>query len=165
MVKEFSKASRSYQNRPGFSNQTVECVGQTVSRSFLAEVCDNDRLMGTVTPSGISLIEAAKHELNMRSTLVFQAAGRQAWIDETNLPSPVTMLNRLQKEGTQDQVDWLWIELGSIPAAEVSDYQQLVSSAIGNGCTAIILYTTRVEFDDKDHGNDPLTEILVRKLS
>ena len=24
---------------------------------------------------------------------------------------------------------------------------------------------TRVEFDDKDHGNDPLTEILVRKLS
>ena len=62
-----------------------------MSRSFLAELCDNNRLMGTVTPSGISLIENAKLELNMPSTLVFKVAGKQAWIDETNLPSPVRM--------------------------------------------------------------------------
>ena len=116
MIKEFSKVSRSYQNQPGFSNQTVDCVGLTVSRSFLAEVCDNDRLMGTVTPSCISLIETAKHELNMRSALVFKVAGKQARIDKTNLPGPVKMNKKLREpESLEDQIYWLWIGVESIP--------------------------------------------------
>ena len=73
--------------------------------------------MGMVTPSGISLIETAKQELNMRSTLVFKVAGKQAWINETNLLSPVNIKKKLNKpEYPKDQIDWLWIGSGSIQA-------------------------------------------------
>ena len=110
-----------------------------MSRLFLAKVCDNDQLMGAVTPSGISLIENAKYDLNMPSPLVFKVDGKQAWINKTNLPSPVKVNKKLKELESQDQIDWLWIEMGSIPGAEVLMYRELMSSAIGNGCKPTIL--------------------------
>ena len=41
-VKDFDVFLSSYENRPGMSNCAVCCVGNTVSRTLLAEVCDRD---------------------------------------------------------------------------------------------------------------------------
>ena len=87
-------------------------VKRLLARSFLAELCDNDRFMGTVTPSGISLIAIAKQELNMDSKLVFESAGKQAWIEANNLPGPAKMCTTLLDPKSNKTVDWLWIELG-----------------------------------------------------
>ena len=61
--------------------------------------------MGTLTPSGISLIGIAKQELNMPSMLVIEAAGKQAWIDATNKPGPVKTCNIKFLLGNTDETD------------------------------------------------------------
>ena len=82
----------------------------------MAELCDNDRLMGVITPSGISLVAHAKKDLNMPSELVIEGAGKQRWIDANNLPGMVKLLwTLLDSERAQDlEVDWLWMEISSI---------------------------------------------------
>ena len=141
LVADFRDAHNSYSNRPGlFSNQTVQCVGHTVSRSFLAEVCDTDRLMGTISPSGISLVGIAKQELNMASSLVFEAAGKQAWIESSNLPGPTKLSKMLVDPTSNTATDWIWIELRSLPRTEVLTYRQLILTAKHRGCRAIIFY-------------------------
>ena len=96
--------------------------------------------MGTLTPSGISLIGIAKQELNMPSTLVIEAAGKQAWIDATNKPGPVKTCKMLMDPDLNKEVDWMWIELSTVPQAEIITYRTLISSAKKNGCKAIIFY-------------------------
>ena len=96
MTRDFRLSLQSYSAHPGFSNQSLSCAGDTVSRSFLADLCDKDRLMGAVTPSGISLIAHAKKDLNMPTPLVMEGATKQCWIEANNLPGMVKLLRTLQ---------------------------------------------------------------------
>ena len=66
--------------------------------------------MGTLTPSGISLIATAKRELCMPSELQFEATGKQAWIEANNLPGPIKMCKTLLSPCTQGdkECDWIW---------------------------------------------------------
>jgi hypothetical protein len=140
MVNDFRATRLSYHDHPGFSNRVVSCVGVGVFRSFLADICDPDRLMGTMTPSGISLIGIAKAELNMPSLLVFEAAGKQAWQEMNNLPGPVKLSKMLMTPETAKEVDWMWIELGSVPRADILTVRLVITSARQNGCKAVIFY-------------------------
>ena len=63
MSSEFQASLKSYDDLPGFSNQTVKCVGDTATRSFLASICDSDRFMGTLSFLGITLVNKAKKTL------------------------------------------------------------------------------------------------------
>ena len=136
----FSSALRSYGNRPGFSHQALRCMGSYVNRSFLAELCDSDRLMGTLTPSGVHLVNVAKQELNMPAPMVFEGAGKQAWIEANNLPGPAKLCRQLIDPNANKDIDWLWSKLRSLKSSDALLYRQLVSAARRNGCRAVILY-------------------------
>ena len=97
------------------SNYAVRCVGNTVSRTLLAEICDKGRLMATLTLSDLHLIGEAKKELCMRTELVLEGAGLQRWIEEHNLPGPARMTKMLEDPGSTKTLDWFWIDLGSLP--------------------------------------------------
>ena len=140
MVKDFNGSLSSYEDRPGFSNQAVQCRGDTISRSFLAMVCDMDRFMGTVTPSGISLLAVAKQELNMGSPLVFESASKQAWIDKSNLLGPTKLGEKIMASGSSKEVDWAWLEIGLVPAKEMGTLRTVVTALKRNGCRMVILY-------------------------
>ena len=76
MLTDFRQMIQKLPSHPGFSNAAVKCVGHGVSRSFLAELCDNERLMGALSPTGVTLVEIAKRDLNMNEDMVLEAASK-----------------------------------------------------------------------------------------
>ena len=144
MATAFKASLESYGYHPGFSNLTVQCVGDTIDRSFLAQICDTDRMMGTLTPSGISLIAVAKQEMRMPWPLSIQGAGQQNWILKTNLPGPTKfgkMLDATVSTCSTKEIDWMWIGADTIPddAREMDQFRESFAKSIDSGCKKIFL--------------------------
>ena len=96
--------------------------------------------MATLTLSGLHLIGEAKKELCMRTELVLEGAGLQRWIEEHNLPGPVRMTKTLEDPESTKTLDWLWVDLGSLPALETETYRSLITAAKTQGCKTVLLY-------------------------
>jgi Integrase zinc binding domain len=139
MVKEFAKSLPARNYHPGLSNETVCVRGSSVSRSFLAEMCDMERLMMSITPLGISLLAQAMQELNMREPIVLEGASKTHWVDSTNLPSVPKILLTLQAEDNDKEVDWLWVCLDD-HALDLEKVKVLVSTCRTTGARAAILH-------------------------
>ena len=95
--------------------------------------------MATLTLSGLHLIGEAKKELCMRTELVLEGAGLQRWIEEHNLPGPARMTKMLEEPESTKTMDWLWIDLGSIPSLETETYRSLITAAKTQGCKIVLL--------------------------
>jgi hypothetical protein len=109
MVLDFAASLPRDDFHPGMSNETVVVQGLAASRSFLAEMCDMDRLMMSITPSGISLLGLSKQELNMREPLVLEGATKSHWIEANNLPGLPKVLLSLHAKDNEKETDWLWV--------------------------------------------------------
>ena len=68
----------------------------------------------------------------MTTDMAFEAAGKQAWIDANNLPGPVKLNRNLLDPEKSTDLDWLWIEMRSIPASETLIYRTIITNARRN---------------------------------
>ena len=84
--------------------------------------------MGTLSPSGLTLVGMAQQDLSMKAVLTFEAAGKTAWVEANNLPGPAKMCRVLADPACPKQLDWLWIELGSVPVLDTLLFRQLISA-------------------------------------
>ena len=147
MINDFDRRLISYDDMPGFSNLATMCEGETVTRTFLAAICDKDRFMGCLTQTGQQLFETAKQELNMRSTMVLEAVSKNSWVTLTNKFSPTKLVKKLEERPDENQVDWMWMDIGKSQDEQV--HETLVTMLRSNGCTVVILYWCRA---DRDYG-------------
>ena len=78
----------------------------------------------------------------MPTELVMEGAGKQRWIEANNLPSMVKLLRTLldSERAPTLEVDWLWLEIGSISANDLHLARCLIVAAKSNGCRAAILF-------------------------
>ena len=96
--------------------------------------------MAMLTLSGLHRIGEAKKELCMRTELVLEGAGLQRWIEEHNLPGPVRMTKTLKDPESTKTLDWLWIDLGSLPTLETETYRSLITAAKTQGCKIVLRF-------------------------
>jgi hypothetical protein len=109
---EFRRYLEAYDNRPGFSNEKVTVRGpDTVNRSFLADAHDPGRIVMTVMPAGVNLMQTAMSELNMEPKVLLQGATMPEWVEHTNMPDITKMIGMLESSKLDLQVDWLWMDL------------------------------------------------------
>jgi hypothetical protein len=139
MVLDFAAALPKDDFHPGFSNETVVVRGLAASRSFLAKMCDMDRLMMSITPSGISLLGLSKQELNMREPLVLEGATKSHWTEANNLPGIPKVLLSLHTKDNDQETDWLWVCLDD-HGLDWEHVKTLVSTVCARGARAIILF-------------------------
>ena len=109
----FAEYLSSHNRQPGFSNETIHAEGTYVNRSFLAGICDQERLILTFSPCGISVMEQALAEFRMSRSLVLQGALIPQWIEETNYPSPSKVRTMLATPTQDLQADWIWIDFAT----------------------------------------------------
>ena len=140
MLTDFQHMMRKLPAHPGFSNAAVQCVGKGVSRSFLAELCDNERLMGTLSPTGITLVELAKRDLNMNEDMALEAASKTLWIQTNNLPSPAKLCSLLVDPSCSKELDWMWMEMSSMSSGNTMLLRPLLSAIRTQGCKAFIFF-------------------------
>ena len=103
-------------------------LGKLCAEVFPAEMCDQSRFMGTLSPSGLTLVGMAQQDLNMEAALTFEAAGKIAWVEANNLPGPAKMCCVLADPACSKQLDWLWFELGSVPVSDTLLFRRLISA-------------------------------------
>jgi hypothetical protein len=98
-----------------------------------------DRLMMSITPSGISLLGLSKQELNMREPLVLEGATKSHWIEANNLPGILNVLLSLHAEDNDKETDWLWICLDD-HSLDWEHVNTLISTVRARGAKAVILF-------------------------
>jgi hypothetical protein len=113
--------------------------GLAASWSFLAEMCDIDQLMMSITPSGISLLGLSKQELNMREPLVLEGATKSHWIEANNLPGLPKVLLSLHANDNNKETDWLWDCLDD-HSLDWEHVKTLISTVRARGARAVILF-------------------------
>jgi hypothetical protein len=139
LVMDFAAALPRDDFHPGLSNETVIVRGLAASQSFLAEMCDMDRLMMLITPSGISLLGLSKQELNMREPLVLEGATKSHWIEANNQPGIPKLLLSLHAEDNDKETDWLWVCLDD-HCLDREHVKTLISMVRARGARAVILF-------------------------
>jgi hypothetical protein len=139
MVLDFAASLPRKDFHPGLSNETVVVRGLAASRSFLAEMCDMDRLMMSITPSRISLLGLSKQELNMREPLVLEGATKSHWIEANNLPGLPKVLLSLHAKDNDKETDWLWVCLDD-HSLNWEHIKTLISVVRTRGARAVILF-------------------------
>ena len=76
----------------------------------------------------------------MLTELVLEGVSLQRWIEEHNLPGPVRTTKMLKNPESNKTLDWIWINLGSIPLLETEEYQSLITAAKTQECKMVLLY-------------------------
>jgi hypothetical protein len=139
MVLDFAASLPRNDFHPGMSNETVVVQGLAASRSFLAEMCDMDWLMMSITPSGISLLGVSKQELNMQEPLVLEGATKSHSIEANNLPGLPKVLLTLHAKDNDKETDWLWVCLDD-HSLNWDHVKTLISMVRTRGARAVILF-------------------------
>jgi hypothetical protein len=110
MTQDFSAFLSHVQSRRSFSNLRPAVHGLiTTQRSLLAAICDLTRVVMTITPEGLNLIQDAMTDLGMEHSVVATGATKQYWIDQLNFPNPVTLKTMLT-QNLEMKVDWLLVD-------------------------------------------------------
>jgi hypothetical protein len=122
----------------GFSNERPWAFGSGTRRTFFAKICDKDRLVMTISYTGVCLMSTALRELNMKEPVVLEGAISDRWIESTNRPSMQKLTRMLQTQDTNTGADWLWMEMDSMPKNLSVPAQQLIIEAKSSGTSAII---------------------------
>ena len=76
----------------------------------------------------------------MNEDMVLEAASKTMWIQANNLPGPAKMCRVLADPACTKQLDWLWVELGSVPVSDTLLFRQLILAVRRRGCKAVIFF-------------------------
>jgi hypothetical protein len=98
-----------------------------------------DRLMMSITPSGISLLGLSKQELNMQEPLVLEGATKSHWIEANNLPGIPKVLLSVYAEDNDKETDWLWVCLDN-HSLDWEHVKTLISTVRARVARAVILF-------------------------
>jgi len=119
---QFQTWVKAHSREPSRSAVRPKVLGDSLSRTFLAEICDDNRAVLYISSTGTSLMSEALETMNLDWNMVTNVACSYEWVVDRNIISPEKFLQKLRNPNDTTRFDWIWVEYNAVSVWMMNDH-------------------------------------------